>query len=333
MTAPVAIVTPTHQRRSSLARVLDALATQSCGPKSFSVVVVCDGCTDGTAAMVRSRSYPFDLELIEQSPSQGAAAARNRALSIVRAPVVIFLDDDVIPSTGLIEAHTAHHEQQSDVVVIGPLIAPAGRQQPWIRWEAETLNRQYRSMQAGAWNPTPRQFYTGNASVRTQQVIDVGGFDPSLERGEDVDLAFKLQRHGLRFLFEPKAAGIHIARRTFRSWLDAAHEYGRTELAMGPVWGTKGLVDVKLIEFQRRHPMVRGIVRFALANPRAVPAIVGAARIVGRTSAAVGLWPVARGAYTAIFEAAYWRGVDQAASRRGAPGKSGRLSPRPQSHR
>jgi GT2 family glycosyltransferase len=311
-------VIPTHQRRRSLERVLDGLARQSCPIGLFTAVIVCDGCTDGTADMLRNSHYPFQLHVLEQSPAQGPAAARNRAVSAVGAPIVLFLDDDVIPHERLVAVHAAHHAEHSDVVVIGPLLGAAGRQHPWIRWEAETLNKQYREMEAGAWTPTPRQFYTGNASVRRQHVLDAGGFNPRLLRGEDVDLAFRLQRRGLRFLFEPEAGGVHIARRSFRSWVQAAHEYGRVELAMGPVWGARGLVDVKVIEFQRRHAVVRRAVGLGLGYPRAAPALVAAGGVLGRVAAAAGIWPVARGAYTAIFELAYWRGVEEALGVRGS---------------
>jgi GT2 family glycosyltransferase len=317
MTAHIAVVVPTHQRKHSLARVLDGLSRQTCPEGLFTVVVICDGCTDGTAEMLHGSRYPFRLEVIEQSPGMGPAAARNRALSVIDAPLVVFLDDDVVPHQGFISVHAKHHARDPNVVVIGPLLAPKERQQPWIRWEAETLRDQYAAMQGGAWTPTPRQFYTGNASVARSHVLEAGRFDERLTRGEDVDLAFRLQRLGLRFRFEPAAAADHIACRTFHSWVAAANEYGRTEFAMGPVWGVKGLVDVKVIEFKRRHPAVRAVVRAGLANPRLMSVLIGAARFFGSLCSAARLWAVARGAYTTIFEMAYWSGVEQAAGRSG----------------
>jgi hypothetical protein len=230
------------------------------------------------------------------------------------APIILFLDDDVLPTPGLVATHAAHHADRRDVVVIGPLLAPAESQQPWIRWEAETLQKQYKEMQVGSWPPTPRQFYTGNASVSRAHLIAAGGFDPRFRRGEDVELAFRLQRRGLRFVFEPAAAGVHFARRNFESWIDAAGEYGRIEALMGPIWGTRGLVDVKAQEFQGRHPMVRRFVRFGLAAPRYAPAAIAAGRVAGRALTMAGLWRLARGVYTALFELAYWRGVEKAVS-------------------
>jgi GT2 family glycosyltransferase len=311
MTVPtVTVVTPTHQRRRLLARVLEGLARQSCPAGFFSVVLACDGCTDGTQEMLRSARYPFQVQVLELSPGVGPAAARNGALLLAEAPIVLFLDDDVVPTEQLVAIHASRHVEQQDLVVIGPLLASPGRQQPWIHWEADTLQKQYAEMQAGTWAPTPRQFYTGNASVRRQHLLAAGGFDPRLRRGEDVELAFRLQSRGLRFVFEPAASGIHCARRSFGSWMNAAYEYGRVESAMGPVWGTHGLVDSKTREFESRHPIVRRTVAFALEAPRWAPAIVAAGRVAGRALAAVGFWRLARGVYTTLFEMAYWRGVE-----------------------
>ncbi|HKW60260.1 MAG TPA: glycosyltransferase family 2 protein [Candidatus Dormibacteraeota bacterium] len=310
--ARVTIAIPTHQRRESLAQVLRGLARQTCAPGFFSVVVVCDGCSDGTQAMLHERQSPFEMLVLELDPAVGPAAARNHAMAQIVTPIVLFLDDDVIPDERLVEVHVKHHDQDSEVVVIGPLVPPRRMQQPWIRWEADTLQKQYEDIEAGIWAPTPRQFYTGNASVRREHIVAVGGFDPGFKRGEDVDLAFRLQRRGLHFVFEPRAVGVHIASRSFRSWVAAAYEYGRVEYAMGPVLGERGLVDVKVIEFQRRNPAVRRTVLFGLRHPSIAPAMLAAGGWLARILASVRLWKLARGTYTAIFEIAYWRGVEQA---------------------
>lgn len=312
MVPPVAVLTATHERRQSLRRVLESLRHQSLPADAFRVVVVCDGCTDGTADMVRSMSFPFDVTVIEQTPGRGPAAARNLGLAAVRSPIVVFIDDDVVPAANLLEVHASRHEERHDLIVIGPLLPPDRANQPWIRWEGDTLRKQYREMECGLWAPSPRQFYTGNASVRREHLSAVSGFDERLKRGEDVELAFRLQRRGLQFVFEPRAGATHFAHRSFHAWLGGAYEYGRAELAMGPVAGTRGFVDVKAEDFQRRSPIVRRLVLHGLAHPSIAPAVIMSGRIAGRTLTLAGLWRLARGAYTTIFELAYWRGVDRA---------------------
>jgi glycosyltransferase involved in cell wall biosynthesis len=138
----ISVVIPTYQRRTSLERVLDGLKEQVYPASLVEVLVICDGSTDGSAAMVRGRRDPFRARVFEQ-PNRGPAAARNVALMHAREPFVLFLDDDVVPTPCLVGEHIIAHGDRRDLVVIGPLLPAVGTRSPWIGWESETLRRQY----------------------------------------------------------------------------------------------------------------------------------------------------------------------------------------------
>ncbi len=295
------VVIPTHQRCASLRRVLAGLAAQAYPPQLMDVLVISDGSTDGSAAMVRSQRYPFAVRVFEQT-NQGPAAARNIGLLYARGPLVLFLDDDVVPTPCLLAEHVRAHGEACDRVVIGPLLAGPGRRSPWTRWETHTLEKQYRAMEEGLWAPTPRQFYTGNASVRLEHVRRVGGFDVSFRRAEDVELAFRLQDLGLRFVFHRAAAGLHIAERPFEAWLRMAYDYGRADVAMNRLWW-----QVK--EFQERHRHTRRLVRWGLQHRRAMALLPVIGRVLARLALILRQPAVAHGVYSAIFNLSYWRGL------------------------
>src|SRR6267142_3912563 len=119
----VSVAIPTHNRRESLLRVLTALNDQTVGPASFEVVVVCDGCTDGSAAACGRLSTRYRLSVIEEGQPLGPAAARNKAVAAARGTVIVFLDDDVVPDPLLIAEHVRVHETDELAAVIGPLLA------------------------------------------------------------------------------------------------------------------------------------------------------------------------------------------------------------------
>ena len=55
MTAPrFSVVIPTHNRRAAVTRLLVALREQDPVPGGFEVIVVNDGCVDGTAQALRA---------------------------------------------------------------------------------------------------------------------------------------------------------------------------------------------------------------------------------------------------------------------------------------
>lgn len=60
------------------------------GPREL--ILVCDGCTDETAAVARALDLPFPVEVIERPERQGKASALNLAVSAARGDILVFGD-------------------------------------------------------------------------------------------------------------------------------------------------------------------------------------------------------------------------------------------------
>ena len=60
----VSVVIPTHNRRASVERALRALSVQSYPLALIEVIVVADGCTDGTPGISRE-DWPFTLHVMD----------------------------------------------------------------------------------------------------------------------------------------------------------------------------------------------------------------------------------------------------------------------------
>lgn len=311
-TPAFSIVIPTYRRRASLERVLSALARQDWPAGALEVLVVSDGGDDGSVEMARALPLPFASRVLEQA-NQGPAAARNLGVEHARHQFVLFLDDDVVPHPRLVAEHARSHGEADNRVVIGPMLEPPVRLQPWVRWESRRLAEQYRAMVAGEWAPTPWQLYTGNASLAVDWIRRAGGFDTSLLRAEDVELGFRLERLGCEFVFNPAATGLHYATRSYRSWISAGYQYGRNDIVFG--MGEERAAG----QFQYRHPLTKALVRWAVRHRGAADRLPALARpvIVGLDRLRLG--PVADRACGAVFNLAYWLGVsDELGSRSAA---------------
>jgi glycosyltransferase involved in cell wall biosynthesis len=302
------VVMPTHQRRRSLERTLTALAKQEYPIDRLELIVVCDGCTDGSAQTVRELALPFATTVIEQF-NQGPAAARNSALEVARGPYVLFLDDDVVALPGLLAAHALGHGEALDRVVIGTLLPPVRSRSPWVAWELQTVVRQYDAMERGEYRAGPRQFFTGNASAPLERIRAAGGFDVSFRRAEDVELAFRLQRLGLQFVFRRAAAGLHLADRTYSSWLEAAFQYGRNDVIMGRQRGRPDMLQAIAGEFHERNRLTRRLISWTLRRPRAARLmsgpVAGAARLAHVAGGSRLSYPIC----SSLFNVRYWSGV------------------------
>ena len=62
----VSVIIPTHNRQMYLRLTLDSLARQTYSVDQFEVVVVFDGCNDGSLEMLRNYGAPYSLQIIEQ---------------------------------------------------------------------------------------------------------------------------------------------------------------------------------------------------------------------------------------------------------------------------
>ncbi len=230
----VSVIIPTFNRKDSLRKTLDGLARQTLPPEQFEVVVVSDGSTDGTEEFLAGCAMPFLLRPITQ-PNGGPARARNRGIQEARGEVIIFLDDDVEPVPEFLALHAAHHRAQEREVVIAPMLpdpALCWREPCWIAWEHAMLEKQYTAWRTGEWAGCgPHHFYSGNASLRREHLLAVGGFDEQFPRQEDVELAVRLERQCcVHFVYDADARGIHRPQRRFASWLAVPYAYGQLDV-------------------------------------------------------------------------------------------------------
>jgi GT2 family glycosyltransferase len=310
MAVDVSIVIPTFNRRSQLERTLRGLAAQVDLTHAIEVIVVSDGSTDGTDEWLDSGAAPVPVVACRQT-NAGPAAARNRGVSTATAPLVLFLDDDVVPTPDLVATHIRHHQTlDDDLVVVGPMRTPADvTLSPWVQWEQNMLYKQYDAMERGDWTATPRQFYTANASLARRHLDASGGFDPSFRRAEDVELAYRLGDAGLTFTFAPDAVVMHYAERSFDSWRANASAYGRNDVIFGRDLGHDWLLPSIGREFHDRHALVRALTRASLRSPLLGRAINGTATLAARATSATGPERAANATLSVLYNLEYYRGM------------------------
>jgi GT2 family glycosyltransferase len=305
----LSVVLPTYNRLSQLKRVLTALGRQTFPADRFEVVVVSDGCTDGTNEYLTTVQTAFELVRVSQE-NQGVAMARNRGVAHARADLILFIDDDVVPVPELMEEHLKELRRDDHVVVLGPMLPPPDvKLAPWVRWEERMLEKQYRDMIEGRWEPTARQFYTGNTSLARRHILAAGGFDPSFHRAEDVELAYRLKDMGLHFVFNPKAVGYHYAERSFVSWIKIPYAYGRYDVVMTRNKGQDWLLPTVLREFRDRHPFIRALTRLCLDRPRLSQVAIELLKQVALLGDRLGVELLPRCAFSGIFNLRHYQGI------------------------
>ncbi|AEB11013.1 glycosyltransferase family 2 protein [Marinithermus hydrothermalis] len=237
----LSVIVPTHNRLELLRRKLAALEAQDLEPERFEVVVVADGCTDGTLDWLRAQRPPFALKVLE-TPGKGPAYARNRGAEAARGRVLVFSDDDAIPRPAWLRAHRQAHRAPRTVavgrLVLPPALKGSGAAElagPPVFW----------------WNATGN-----NTSLSRALFQEVGGYDEGFDGygGEDPDLGYRLLRAGARFVFVPRAEAIHEAWDHRSSALERAYKAGGAHVR---VW--KKHKDARIAWALGVHPALLGL--------------------------------------------------------------------------
>lgn len=308
----VSVLIPSHQRREALRRALLSLGRQSAAADSYEVIVSIDGSTDGSEEMVTSLQVPYALR-VTAGPARGRATACNSALELARGEILIVLDDDMQASHGFVARHGSHHPPGTRLCVMGAVpIELDGSSPHAARYVREKFNSHLEALTRPGHEFTARDFYSGNASLRTEVLREVGGFSESftIYGNEDVDLSLRLRERGVELRYDAEAM--------------AAQEYdkGLRELAADTT--QKGQTAVILA---RAHPAV--FPELKLANPwdgsrpwlaaragllsltRQIPALRGSVVALAVALERLGLWrrPLF---YRAVLDYAFWAGVDAA---------------------
>jgi glycosyltransferase involved in cell wall biosynthesis len=196
----VSVVIATKDRAAYVERALASLATQV-GAPPFEVIVVDNGSSDGTRAVVEAaaaRATPPVRYLFEPEPNRGKA--RNRGIEAASGTIVAFCDDDVQVPPGWVAAHAEAHAR-GDCVANGPILNVASYE---VKPRPTVANYS-------------RAFLcTCNVSVPRHALEMVGGFDENfrLYGWEDTELGVRLREAGLTWYFAWDAYIWHIKTET-----------------------------------------------------------------------------------------------------------------------
>jgi cellulose synthase/poly-beta-1,6-N-acetylglucosamine synthase-like glycosyltransferase len=224
----------THNRVNLLQRTLPTVLHQDFPADEYEIIVVADGCTDGTVQYLRSLQPRCRLIVVEQ-PGRGQVAAQAAALRRAAGDSVLLLDDDLICDSALVRRHAASHEAEPSVVIGAVSMADDSR--PGLATEYfKQANATYfarMANQGGPLWPYDAAVFP-NCSVSRMALLEVGGFDESFSVGgishDDSDLGLRLWSAGLQFRYEPRAEAREVHLKGVDEFIRERAGWGRIEV-------------------------------------------------------------------------------------------------------
>lgn len=213
------VAIPTHDRRETALMAVRSVLAQT--RPVAEVLVLCDGCTDGTADAVRALGDPRVEALeLEKAPGFGYGH-RNTPLERAAGEAIVYLADDDL----LLPDHVERIGELWDSGRYDLVQNPAVRVDPddtltWMGadWSVPALRARFE-----ADNSHPM----ASISVRVERALAAGGWDGTVPRGGDWDLWRRMLAAGARSGTTIEPTHLHF-RATHREqpWPDRVRQNG-----------------------------------------------------------------------------------------------------------
>jgi glycosyltransferase involved in cell wall biosynthesis len=189
------------------------------------IIVVDGGSTDGCVEEVQRLGADDPRIRLVANPRRLAAAAANIGIEEAAGEVLCFLSAHGVPEPRYIE-------DSVDALVDTAAVGVGGR------YLHVGLDRRSRAIGLAMASPfgmaSPHRNATHRCEVDTishptflrQALVEVGGYDETLERNEDYETNYRLRKAGGRLVFTPEISSVYRPRPDLRQLAKQFHAYG-----------------------------------------------------------------------------------------------------------
>jgi GT2 family glycosyltransferase len=213
----VSIIIPTFNGASRIGNCLDALLKEAASTDT-QILVVDDGSTDKTVEVVGCYS---GVRLIKQA-NAGPAVARNRGANEANGSLILFTDDDCVPTSNWLSAMISAFDDPEVFAVKG---AYRTLQKSLVaRFVQIEYEDRYRLM---ARLESIDFIDTYSAGFRRNRFLEMNGYDTSfpVACAEDVELSYRMSARGWKMKFIPTAIVYHTHPDTLWRYLKKKYKF------------------------------------------------------------------------------------------------------------
>ena len=229
----VSVVIPTVNRRDSVMRTVSTVLKQDF-PADYEIIVVADGASDDTAEALRKFQAGSPVRVLEFEKNRGPSAARNAGWCAAAGELVVFLDDDMICTPGLLRAHVAAHRGSGNGEIVGlgaiyvsPELPPSLASELFLR----ELGAEYQRHREYPEEPWPESAWSfANTSVTRAVLERVGGFDERFRKREDRELGVRLLEAGVKQQFVSRAVAYQSCDKSAQQLVRDAEVFAECDL-------------------------------------------------------------------------------------------------------
>lgn len=213
----VSVIVPAYNAAHTLRACLGSLCAQTYPQTKFEILVVDNDSRDDTRAMIES--FAPRVRYLHKE-RRGRSAAQNCGIAHARSEIVALTDADCTAEPEWL-ARVIEPLHDETVGVAGGAI----RSMPTTN-AIELFGEQIHNQEKAICVYKPPYVATANWASPRKLLLDAGGFDETLVRGQDTDMAWRILQTGKRLVYQPAAVIYHRNEGTVGAWFRAGCLHG-----------------------------------------------------------------------------------------------------------
>ena len=199
----ISIIIPAYNSEKTIGKTIESLLKQNYSKKNYEIIIVDDDSSDNTQDTILKFKQ---VRLIKQN-HKGPATARNLGARNAKGDILLFTDADCILDKNWIKEMVKPFTNP-EIIGVSGTYKTLNNDNFMARFIGYEIEERHERMK--------RQKFidfigTFSAAYRKKIFLKFGGFDTRFKTssGEDPELSYRIDKAGLKMVFQPKAIVFH----------------------------------------------------------------------------------------------------------------------------
>jgi len=244
----ISVVVAVRNEKNYIKECVESLFKQDYD--SYEVIVVDGMSDDGTYEILQELKKKHDFKLL-RNEKRNAAAGRNMGIEIAGGEAIAFIDGDAVADENWLSSIREVMERSGAAGVGGPDLLPEDSE--YKAWAIGVVMTSPLA-RGGKFNPSTQHSLmekeryvdhipTCNLCLKKEIFDEVGKFDESFVKGQDLELNYRIRRAGYRLFYSPKIRVVHYRKQHIREFARQIYKWAKAKVAIIKKHGMHGLTS------------------------------------------------------------------------------------------
>jgi len=243
------IVIAVRNEKEYIEKCIKSLFNQDFDGK-YEVIVVDGMSDDGTYELLQGLQRKYNFVLL-RNPKINAAAGRNVGIKHAKGKFIAFIDGDAYAHKDWLSSIKKVFERVDTHGVGGPDLLPEDAS---FKSRAIGLVMTSPLARGGRFNPSTQHAMmeeekfvdhipTCNLCLKREIFDEVGLFDESFVKGQDLELSYRIRKAGYKLFYSPSVRVVHYRKQDFRSFARQIYKWAKAKVAIVKKHGLHGITS------------------------------------------------------------------------------------------